>query len=85
MGTWCSWLSRSLSMREVSGSIPDVSIRQQWLKFCISNLDGVNLLCTTQNTTSPMSLDDLDIARAGPVPREKLKEELSRLLGKAIS
>ena len=25
-GTWCSWLSRSLSMREVLGSIPNVSI-----------------------------------------------------------
>ena len=25
-GTWCSWLSRSLSMREGSGSIPDMSI-----------------------------------------------------------
>jgi hypothetical protein len=29
MGTWCSWLSRSLSttarLGEVSGSIPDVS------------------------------------------------------------
>ena len=24
-GTWCSWLSRSLSMREVLGSIPNVS------------------------------------------------------------
>lgn len=25
-GMWCSWLSRSLSMREGSGSIPDMSI-----------------------------------------------------------
>ena len=27
MGMWCSWLSRSLSMREGSGSIPDMSKR----------------------------------------------------------
>ena len=46
-GTWCSWLSRSLSMsseglREGSGSIPDVSI---FLHFCLvqSQLTGANL------------------------------------------
>lgn len=32
-GTWCSWLSRSLSMREVSGSIPDVSIVDPHIRF----------------------------------------------------
>ena len=41
MGMWCSWLSRSLSMREGSGSIPDMSILHHRLtRRCL--IDGID-------------------------------------------
>ena len=64
-GTWCSWLSRSLSMREVLGSIPNVSnsfflvscCEPRWL-FSLSSLLRIFFEICLVNSAGPYLLKE---------------------------